>query len=117
MDEGQILERLVAHYSPSGHERGAVVEFVRLSRELGYRARIDAVGNGIAEVGRGLPTILFLGHIDTVPGRRATTRWRWRSEPVERLPARAPSGWWRAWGRRRTAGARSISCEERSPRW
>jgi LysW-gamma-L-lysine carboxypeptidase len=78
MDEGQILERLVAHYSPSGHERGAVVEFVRLSRELGYRARIDAVGNGIAEVGRGLPTILFLGHIDTVPGRRATTRRRGR---------------------------------------
>jgi len=74
VDELGLLERLVRRYSPSGREAGAVAEFVRLARELGYRSRIDRVGNGIAERGRGRPLVLFLGHIDTVEGRRPVLR-------------------------------------------
>lgn len=69
MDEQEVLERLVRAYSPSGREGPAVREFVRAARALGYRTRIDSVGNGIARRGRGRPRILFLGHIDTVEGR------------------------------------------------
>jgi [amino group carrier protein]-lysine/ornithine hydrolase len=66
VDELALLERLVRRYSPSGRERPAVQEFIRIARELGYAARIDAAGNGVAQRGRGRPTVLFLGHIDTV---------------------------------------------------
>lgn len=78
MDDPAVLERLLARYSPSGQEAAAVAEFVRLAGELGYRSRTDRAGNGIAEVGRGRPTILFLGHIDTVEGRRPVVRRRGR---------------------------------------
>jgi LysW-gamma-L-lysine carboxypeptidase len=74
VDEGELLERLVRQYSPSGAEGRAVAEFVRMGRTLGYRTAVDAVGNGIASVGRGRPEILFLGHIDTVEGERPV-RW------------------------------------------
>lgn len=49
-------------------------EFVRVARELGYAARTDAVGNGIARRGRGRPRLVFLGHIDTVEGRLPVRR-------------------------------------------
>ena len=78
MDEGDALLRLLRPYSPTGREAGAVREFVRLARELGYSARIDAAGNGLARVGTGRPRVLFLGHIDTVPGRRPVRRSRGR---------------------------------------
>ncbi len=74
MDEATVLTRLARQYSPSGQERGAVGEFVRLARELGYRARRDRTGNGVAERGVGRPLVLFLGHIDTVPGNRPVVR-------------------------------------------
>ena len=74
MDSDRALERLVRHYSPSGAETPAVREFVRIARALGYRARTDAVGNGVATRGRGRPELLFLGHIDTVEGRRPVRR-------------------------------------------
>jgi [amino group carrier protein]-lysine/ornithine hydrolase len=70
MDDTDVLLRLLRTYSPSGSEGLAVREFVRLARELGYSARIDAAGNGVARRGRGRPRVAFLGHIDTVPGRR-----------------------------------------------
>jgi [amino group carrier protein]-lysine/ornithine hydrolase len=78
MDDGEVLERLLVRYSPSGHEARAVAEFVRLARELGYRGRTDRAGNGVAEVGEGRPVVLFLGHIDTVEGRRPVVRRRGR---------------------------------------
>ncbi|MGA8275821.1 MAG: M20/M25/M40 family metallo-hydrolase [Thermoplasmata archaeon] len=70
MDEADTLLRLLRTYSPSGGEGLAVREFVRLAREIGYTARIDAAGNGVAHRGHGRPRLAFLGHIDTVPGRR-----------------------------------------------
>ena len=78
MPDATVLERLLASYSPSGREGAAVREFGRIAEELGYRARTDRVGNGIAEVGRGRPTVLFLGHIDTVEGDRPVVRSRGR---------------------------------------
>lgn len=73
-DDGRLLERLVARYSPSGREGPAVREFVRIARALGYRAEIDRAGNGVAQRGRGRPELLFLGHIDTVEGERPVRR-------------------------------------------
>ncbi len=78
MDDAEVLGRLLARYSPSGEEGAAVREFVRIARELGYRARVDAAGNGVADAGRGRPTVLFLGHIDTVEGARPVRRRRGR---------------------------------------
>ena len=74
MDDGELLARLAACYSPSGHEAAAVREFVRWARRLGYRARVDAAGNGVAVRGSGEPELLFLGHIDTVEGERPVRR-------------------------------------------
>lgn len=68
MDEVAILRALVEAYSPSGEEQEAVRTFIELSRAAGLAASSDAVGNGIARIGRGPPTIYFLGHIDTVDG-------------------------------------------------
>jgi [amino group carrier protein]-lysine/ornithine hydrolase len=74
MDESTVLIRLLRQYSPSGAEAPAVREFVRVARELGYTARVDSTGNGIARRGLGRPRVVFLGHIDTVPGRRPVRR-------------------------------------------
>ncbi len=68
MDESEILLELLKAYSPSGSETAGVDAFVAVARRLGYATRIDPAGNGIASLGRGDPEILFLGHIDTVPG-------------------------------------------------
>ncbi len=69
MDEEALLLPLLRAYSPSGRERPAVLAFVRAARALGYSTAIDAVGNGIARRGRGRPSVMYLGHIDTVEGR------------------------------------------------
>lgn len=68
MDEVDILRALVEEYSPSGHEAAAVDRFVSIARSLGFHSETDPVGNGIARIGAGPPTVLFLGHIDTVEG-------------------------------------------------
>lgn len=75
MDEGELLDRLVRCYSPSGREEAAVRAFLAGARSLGCTAGVDAAGNGVARVGRGRPETLFLGHIDTVEGERPV-RWR-----------------------------------------
>ncbi len=74
MDEAGVLLRLLRAYSPSGHEAPAVRTFVRIARGLGLSAIVDAAGNGVARAGRGRPRVVFLGHIDTVPGRRPVVR-------------------------------------------
>ena len=68
MDDVEVLRALVDEYSPSGREGPAVHLFLDLARGLGLDGRSDAVGNAIARIGGGPPTILFLGHIDTVDG-------------------------------------------------
>jgi len=37
-------------------------------RKLGFKVKVDDVGNVIGEVGSGKPEILLCGHMDTVPG-------------------------------------------------
>ena len=90
MDEATALLRLLRPYSPTGREANAVREFVRLARELGYTASTDAVGNGLARRGSGRPRILFLGHIDTVPGRRPVRRFRGRIYGRGAVDAKGP---------------------------
>lgn len=68
MDESEILLELLRAYSPSGAESAGVEAFVSAAERLGYTVQIDPAGNGIASIGTGAPEILFLGHIDTVPG-------------------------------------------------
>jgi [amino group carrier protein]-lysine/ornithine hydrolase len=69
MDDVEVLRALVEAYSPSGAETEAVHQFLELARGLGFAVERDAAGNGIARIGTGRPSILFLGHIDTVEGR------------------------------------------------
>lgn len=90
MDEVPALLRLLRRYSPSGREASAVAEFRRLARELGYSTTIDAAGNGIARRGRGRPRIVYLGHIDTVPGRRPVRQSRGRVYGRGAVDAKGP---------------------------
>ncbi len=73
-----MLLALLRAYSPSGEEAGAVRAFADVARRLGYRVAVDGAGNGRASIGRGRPHVVFLGHIDTVPGRRPVRRARGR---------------------------------------
>ncbi len=68
-DEAALLTDLLEAYSPTGDEAAGVRAFVRVAARLGFAVETDAVGNGIARCGRGRPQIVYLGHIDTVPGR------------------------------------------------
>jgi len=90
VDESEVLERLVRRYSPSGKESEAVREFVRIAKRLGYSARTDSVGNGIARRGRGRPLVLFLGHIDTVDGELAVRRRKGRLTGRGTVDAKGP---------------------------
>jgi [amino group carrier protein]-lysine/ornithine hydrolase len=74
VEPADVLVRLVRRYSPSGRERRAVAEFRAVARALGYATSIDPAGNGVARIGRGRPRTVFLGHIDTVEGRRPVRR-------------------------------------------
>lgn len=73
-DPIQLLEKLVAIPSLSGHEASAVEFLVATLQSLGLRASIDEAGNavGIREMpdanGGTSLKIVLLGHIDTVPG-------------------------------------------------
>ena len=63
-----LLEAMVAIPSVSTQE-GPLGDFLtgRLGA-MGFAARLDEVGNVIADWGRGPREVLLLGHIDTVPG-------------------------------------------------
>ena len=64
----RLLTNLLGIYSPSGRE-GDIANF--LAEELiglGFQVGLDAIGNVIAVVGEGEPTIFLCGHMDTVAG-------------------------------------------------
>ncbi len=63
-----LLERLVRIPSPTGSEAAAVAFLQEEARADGFRVRTDAAGNFLAEAGRGERLVLFVGHVDTVPG-------------------------------------------------
>ncbi len=123
MDEIATLERLVRRYSPSGREELAVREFVEVARELGYSARVDAIGNGLASRGIGRPLVLFLGHIDTVEGRLPVVRRRGRlygRGTVDAKGALAAALWagrsWKGPGEFRVAAAVGEETDSRGAR-
>ncbi|WP_327432437.1 M20/M25/M40 family metallo-hydrolase [Streptomyces sp. NBC_01236] len=60
---------MVETSSVTGDEDKLAGQLVEEMAELGFRAHRDAVGNAVGELGNpGLPRILLLGHLDTVPG-------------------------------------------------
>ena len=60
---------LIQHYSPSGNENSAVEYLVERMKDLGFhKAYSDEAGNAVGIIGQGERQLLFLGHIDTVPG-------------------------------------------------
>ncbi len=63
-----LLQRLVEIESPTGHEEKAVRFMQDQAREDGLVVEEDDVGNFIATAGKGSRVLLFVGHIDTVPG-------------------------------------------------
>ncbi|MEK6976118.1 MAG: [LysW]-lysine hydrolase [Candidatus Thermoplasmatota archaeon] len=63
-----LLEGLVRIPSVTGSEREAVRFLQAQARADGLRVLEDAAGNFIAETGSGPRLLLFVGHIDTVPG-------------------------------------------------
>jgi acetylornithine deacetylase/succinyl-diaminopimelate desuccinylase-like protein len=65
-----LAQRLVRIPSPSGQERAAVELLAGSMRAQGFAVRIDAAGNAIGTLGRGLPghpRVVIDGHIDTIP--------------------------------------------------
>ncbi|TDV43205.1 M20/M25/M40 family metallo-hydrolase [Actinophytocola oryzae] len=65
----RVLRDLVAIPSFSGDEGPAAEYLAGRMADLGYAVRIDAVGNVVGELGgAGGPTIMMVGHLDTVAG-------------------------------------------------
>jgi LysW-gamma-L-lysine carboxypeptidase len=61
-----LLTRMLEIYSPSGKEEEISVFLAEEMKSLGLHVRKDNVGNVIGETGRGKPTVLLCGHMDTV---------------------------------------------------
>lgn len=68
MNTRDLLRELVSIPSPTGKEADAVAFLQDRAREDGLRVRTDAAGNFVAEAGRGQRLVLWVGHVDTVPG-------------------------------------------------
>ncbi|MEA3190434.1 MAG: [amino group carrier protein]-lysine/ornithine hydrolase [Thermoplasmata archaeon] len=64
-----LLREVVAIPSVTGFEQEAVRALQDQARRDGFRVTEDAAGNFIAEAGSGPRLLLFVGHVDTVPGR------------------------------------------------
>lgn len=62
-----LLEQMVRIPSVSGQEQAVAQFLVETMSGLGLHSFIDGAGNAVGEVGTG-PTVVLLGHIDTVPG-------------------------------------------------
>lgn len=67
LDPLALLEQMLRIPSVSGHEGPLARFLVDQMARLGLHSRIDGAGNAVGEAGEG-PTIVLLGHIDTVPG-------------------------------------------------
>jgi LysW-gamma-L-lysine carboxypeptidase len=63
-----LLTDLLSIYSPSGKEDAISNFLVKEMEKLGFRVKTDAIGNVIGEIGKGEPTILLCGHMDTIAG-------------------------------------------------
>src|SRR5688500_15017438 len=68
MNGWSVLRGLVEVPSPTGSEAAAVRLLQAEAQRAGFRIQHDHVGNFIAEAGHVPKLLLFVGHIDTVPG-------------------------------------------------
>ncbi len=66
----ELLRKAVSIKSYSGEERKLAEFLVGEMEKLGFRQHIDGAGNAIGVIGdeNSLKTLLFAGHMDTVPG-------------------------------------------------
>jgi len=65
-----LLRGMLEIPSPSYQERALADFLAGAMADLGLRTHIDAVGNVVGVVERGAgPTLMLLGHLDTVPGQ------------------------------------------------
>jgi LysW-gamma-L-lysine carboxypeptidase len=65
-----LLRRMLEIPSSSYQERALANYLAEAMTELGFQAHIDSVGNVIGVIQRGAgPTLMLLGHLDTVPGQ------------------------------------------------
>jgi [amino group carrier protein]-lysine/ornithine hydrolase len=65
----RLLTDLLNAYSPSGKEAAVADRLIKEMRKMGYQTKMDSAGNAIGEIGKGTPSILLCGHMDTVPGQ------------------------------------------------
>jgi LysW-gamma-L-lysine carboxypeptidase len=68
LEAAALLEALVRIPSVTGSEGEAVRSMQARARADGLRVLEDSAGNFVAEAGHGPRLLLFVGHIDTVPG-------------------------------------------------
>jgi LysW-gamma-L-lysine carboxypeptidase len=67
-----LLRRMVEIPSPSGQEAALAGFLCGQLAALGFRTHVDPAGNVVGEIGRGAgPTVMLLGHLDTVAGTPA----------------------------------------------
>lgn len=65
--EAELLYQMLRIPSPSGQERALARFLVQASRDLGMQSTVDDEGNLLTVTGTGRgPTVLMLGHLDTV---------------------------------------------------
>ncbi len=67
----EFLKDLLQIYSPSGGEAALAAHIAGKLEEMGFHAFVDQAGNVFASTSSPIasePDLLFLGHIDTVPG-------------------------------------------------
>jgi LysW-gamma-L-lysine carboxypeptidase len=66
-----LLQKIVEIESYSGQEQ-ELAQFlcdVLGQKQWGFRAKIDSIGNVIAQIGQGTKQVFLVGHMDTVPGK------------------------------------------------
>ena len=64
-----LLRQMLEIRSPSYAEEELAVYLAEVMNSLGFAAYVDGVGNVVGSIGRGTgPTIMLLGHMDTVAG-------------------------------------------------
>jgi LysW-gamma-L-lysine carboxypeptidase len=68
MDEVELLQGLVAIYSPTGQTQKVTEYLLESSKRLGLAATVDGAGSIRMAGGKGPRHIMFLCHVDTVPG-------------------------------------------------
>jgi len=68
LDAVALLERALAIPSVSGSESEVAHYLVSQMKGFAEDAFVDEAGNAVARLGRGETHVMFLGHIDTVPG-------------------------------------------------